>query len=317
MGWIRLLSSSLLGVLLFGNAKDLFVQARCRHRQNATATVKSEESRPSHLPERQVDSTSQDRSLPTTSWWRPKASANLTWQWVLQGTIDTNYDVDVYDVDLFDTPKSTIQALQRKGIRVICYFSAGTYEGWRPDWKKFFPFITGDSYSGSKPPFAGKMDDWDERWLDIRQINLLRPIMTSRLQMAVNKGCDGVEPDNMDAFQNLGEVKKPIKATDQLKYNRFIADAAHNLSMSVGLKNDVGQLASLVGYYDFAVNEQCFQYNECAKYTSTFVAQDKPVFGVEYQGDPAVFCPQAQALKLSFQKKRLSLRNWRIGCENY
>jgi hypothetical protein len=257
-----------------------------------------------------------DRQMQTT-WWKPKASDVLSWQWTLQGPIDTTLNVDVFDVDLFDTPVSTIQALKAKGVKVICYFSAGTYEGWRSDWKTFFPFITGSSYTGTRAPFAGNMADWDERWLDIRRIDLLKPIMTSRIKLAVAKGCDAVEPDNMDAYTNLDEVKKPLTAAHQLAFNKFIANTAHSLGMSVGLKNDLDQLSQLVWFYDFAVNEQCFQYQECSGYTTTFVKANKAVFGAEYQGDPAVFCPKANQLKLSFQKKTLALKQWRIGCENY
>jgi len=174
------------------------------------------------------------------------------------------------------------------------------------------------SYSGTRPPFAGKMDEWNERWLDIRRIDLLSKIMTDRIKLAVSKGCDAVEPDNVDAYQNRNEVKKPITAADQLEYNRWIANKAHELGMSVGLKNDVGQLRGLVKYFDFAVNEQCFQYKECSAYkVFTKAGVDKAVFGVEYKGNPANFCRAANRNKLSFQKKRLSLYAWRIGCEKY
>ena len=108
-----------------------------------------------------------------------------------------------------------------------------------------------------------------------------------------------------------------ITAAHQLAYNKFIANTAHSLGMSVGLKNDLDQLSQLVSFYDFAVNEQCFQYQECSGYTSTFVKANKAVFGAEYQGDPAVFCPTANQMNLSFQKKMLALKQWRIGCENY
>lgn len=92
-----------------------------------------------------------------SSWWMPKSSDALTWQWQIQGTIDTSLNVDMYDIDLFDTPVSTIQFLQSQGKKVVCYFSAGSYEGWRPDWADSFDFITGTSYSGNQPPFAGQM----------------------------------------------------------------------------------------------------------------------------------------------------------------
>ena len=245
------------------------------------------------------------------------------WQWQLDGTINQSKDVDVYDIDLFEAEEdgSIIESLQSKGIKVICYFSAGTYEYYRYDWSEYFSFIKEDeSYSGNKPPFAGKMSDWDERWLDIRKIKLLTPIMTSRIQKAVDLGCDAIEPDNMDVYEpdNVAQAKKPIRARHQLRYNKFIANTAHELGISVGLKNDLGQLEQLVEYYDFAVNEQCFEFNECDEY-KTFTNKDtnKAVFGAEYKGNPSVFCPKANEMNLSFQKKRKKLDAWRIGCEDY
>ena len=37
-----------------------------------------------------------------------------------------------------------------------------------------------------------------------------------------------------------------LTAADQLAYNRFLAATAHALGLAIGLKNDVGQTASLV-----------------------------------------------------------------------
>lgn len=248
--------------------------------------------------------------------WYPKASEGLTWQWQLQGKINTKkpLKVDVYDIDLFDTSEKQIRALQKKGIRVICYFSAGSYEGWREDWSEFFSFIKGKKYKGDRKPFAGKMANWNERWLDIREIELLRPIMTSRMKLAKAKGCDAVEPDNVDAYTNGKETGLSLTAADQLAYNKFIAELAHDQGLSVALKNDIEQLGSLVDDFDFAINEQCFEFNECSKYNA-FTSKDKAVFGAEYKGEPKDFCPKAEAAKLSFQKKRLSLKSYRVGCE--
>jgi hypothetical protein len=246
----------------------------------------------------------------------PKASDDLTWQWQLLGTVDTNLNVDMYDIDLFDVPIVTIQELKNQGKKIVCYFSAGSYEGWRPDWSQFFDFITGQEYNGNEPPFAGQMSGWDERWLDIRHVELLRPIMTSRIELAISKGCDAVEPDNVDAYTNGEETNVPLTYGDQLAYNKMLAEVAHELGISIGLKNDVEQLDDLVDHFDWALNEQCFQYNECSGYEA-FVNQDKAVFGVEYQGDPSNFCPKAKDMGLSWLMKRLDLQVWRQGCEDY
>ena len=113
--------------------------------------------------------------------------------------------------------------------------------------------------------------------------------MRKRIEMAVEKGCDGVEPDNVDAYTNGGETDVPLTGADQLAYNIMLAEEAHALGMSIGLKNDVDQLLELVDHFDWTLNEQCFQYNECGGY-EVFVDQDKAVFGVEYQGDAVSFC---------------------------
>lgn len=48
------------------------------------------------------------------------------------------------------------------------------------------------------------------------------------------------------------------------------------------MKNDLDQVAGLVDDFDFAVNEQCHQYNECESLTP-FTEQNKAVFNAEYQ----------------------------------
>jgi hypothetical protein len=233
------------------------------------------------------------------TWWKP--SPGTSWQWQLSGVIDTTLDVHMYDIDLFATPQQVIDQLHRDGRIVICYFSAGTYEDWRPD-KDSFPV----EVLGSPLP------DWPgERWLDIRQIDLLSSVMSDRLDLAVQKNCDGVEPDNVDGYAN--DTGFPLSYADQLAYNTWLAGQAHSKQLSVGLKNDLGQIGDLLSYFDWALNEECFTYDEC-ELLSPFVAAGKAVFGVEYELDPADFCPQANALNFDFLKKNWDLDAWRIAC---
>ena len=90
----------------------------------------------------------------------------------------------------------------------------------------------------------GSSNGWPgEKWLDIRQISALAPIMTARMQMCVQKGFDALEPDNIDGYAN--STGFPLTAQDQLAYNQWIANTAHSLGLSVGLKNDVDQTAQL------------------------------------------------------------------------
>lgn len=231
-----------------------------------------------------------------------------TWQWQLSGTLDTGYAVDVYDVDLFETTEAQIGALHDQGRRVVCYFSAGSSESWRDDFGAF------------EPEDLGKhLDGWEkERWLDIRSKNVLR-IMEARLDLAVRKGCDGVEPDNMDAYDQRTCFE--IGQDDQLAYNRAIANLARARGLSVGLKNDPEQVAQLVDYFDFSVSEECYQYEECASYRP-FTSQDKPVFNAEYKRryrkDPerSALCSASQAEDIRTLILDLELDNrFRASCD--
>jgi len=238
----------------------------------------------------------------TTGWevWRPAPCT--TWQWQLDGTIDASFDVAMYDIDLFDAPQATIDALRADGRVVICYFSAGSWEDWRPDAGNYPSGILGNALD---PPFQS------ERWVDIREIATLGPILGARMDLAVAKGCDGVEPDNVDAYAN--DSGFPLTYQDQLDFNGWLATAAHARGLSVGLKNDLDQIPDLVERFDWALDEQCWEYSECAL-LAPFVASGRAVFGVEYVGDPAVFCPPLNALGYSWLKKNLALDAWRIDC---
>ena len=115
-------------------------------------------------------------------------------------------------------------------------------------------------------------------WLDISNEKLV-PIMRARLDLAKIKGCDGVDPDNMDGYANDSGFN--LSDDDQLAYNKFIANEDRKRGLSVGLKNDLDQITELESYYDFSVNEQCHEYNECDTLIP-FIDANKPVLNVEY-----------------------------------
>lgn len=247
------------------------------------------------------------------AWYQP--GIQTTWQWQLKvnrpGTINTRYDVEVYDVDLFTIRSEEIARLQNDGRRVICYFSAGTYENWQVDKDKFTP-----------ADYGLTLEDWNrERWLDIRSVNV-HNIMLSRLDLAVEKGCDGVEPDNVDAYAiGFERTGFTLTANDQLAFNRFLANQAHMRNLSIGLKNDLDQIRELVDYFDFAVNEQCFEYNEC-ELLLPFIDANKAVFTAEYENiyktdtsERNALCNRANNLQLSTLILSLSLDDsYRDSC---
>ncbi|WP_231495467.1 endo alpha-1,4 polygalactosaminidase [Hylemonella gracilis] len=224
------------------------------------------------------------------SWWKP--SVTDTWQWQLKDTINTGYDVAVYDIDLFDTSTAQIAALQAAGKKVVCYFSAGSSEDWRDD---FQDFEAADMGNPLDSVWVG------EKWLDTRSSNV-RNIMRKRLDLAQTKGCDGVEPDNVDGYDN--DTGFPLTEATQLDYIRHLAAEAHARGLAIGLKNNVAQLNSLVDDVDFAVNEQCHEYEECEAY-EIFITKGKPVFNAEYADryvnnatDRQIMCEASRVLNI-------------------
>ena len=233
------------------------------------------------------------------TWWKP--TPGTSWQIQLQGKINTSYAVQMYVIDLFDAPQAVIDNLHGRGIKVICYFSAGSFEDWRSDANAFPPDVLGS-------PLA----DWPgERWLDIRRVDVLGPIMAARLDLAKSKRCDGVDLDNVDGYSNPSGF--PLQAEEQLYYNQWLAQNAHSRGLAVGLKNDLGQIEQLVADFDFAVNEQCAQYQECNLLTP-FIAANKAVFQIEYQGNKTKVCRAANAMNVDALYKRLDLKAWRYAC---
>jgi hypothetical protein len=231
--------------------------------------------------------------------WRP--APHTTWQWQLTTPVDRSVDAAMFDIDLFDNARGVVEHLRRRGRRVVCYVSAGSLEAWRPDAGSFPAAVVGR-------PLVG----WPgERWLDIRRLDLLAPPLEQRLDLCRAKGFDGVEVDNVDGYVNATGF--PLTARDQLRFNRFLARAAHARGLSVGLKNDLAQARQLEPSFDWALNEECFRYAEC-HLVAPFVRARKAVFVVEYGVAPRRFCAKATALGFIAMRKRSRLDAWRRAC---
>lgn len=234
--------------------------------------------------------------------WMP--APGLTWDLQFVEPLDTSRAVAVLDLDLFDTPPVTVQGLRARGVRTICYLSAGTIEDWRPDVDSLPTEVVGGHY----PEWPG------ERWLDIRRIDLIGPVMEKRLDLCREKGFDGADPDNMDGWQQ--ETGFPLTRADQIAYARWFAAAAHARGLAVGLKNVPELIPELLGHFDWVLSEDCFDQGWCAELGAS-IAAGKPVFAVEYTDtgvDAGAFCAEAAQLGLSGIIKRRNLDAWRRPC---
>jgi hypothetical protein len=261
---------------------------------------------------------------------------SVSWHWLLDHPLDPNNPKDlglldpsgkpltspaptVYDIDGFfngqdpncnvrdrqgrcvQGQNDVVSFLHAQGKRVVCYLDVGVYEDYRPDAYKFPPAVIGNPDSG-----------WDgSYWLDIRQLDVLGPIMRARLQMCKDKGFDAVEPDEIDGYSN--DSGFPLTYQDQLAYNRYIAGLAHSIGISIGLKGDIDQVRDLVGDFDWTLNEECFQYREC-DLLKPFSNAGKAVLQVEYRGSLDSFCPTANANNWNSMLMPLNLDGGRRPC---
>ncbi|KAK5704481.1 hypothetical protein LTR17_021863 [Elasticomyces elasticus] len=220
------------------------------------------------------------------AWWQP--SSNTTWQIVLSHVLapPTNISASALDGDLFDNASNgSWPIIKAAGYKTICYFSAGSYEDWRPDANDFLPADLGDP-----------LDGWPgEKWLNTISLDV-RKIMQARLDLAVKQGCDAVDPDNIDAYDNDG------------------------------LKNGGSIVGDVLNVTDFEVNEQCVEYEECETF-QPFVDAGKPVFGTEYTKadvDTPIressfvndICTNPSRRGFSTLIKHMNLDEWVVACDD-
>jgi hypothetical protein len=240
---------------------------------------------------------------PFSDWWHP--GPGLTWQWHLsEPPVDLSVDAQVFDIDLFDNDAAVVKTLHDQGRKVICYISVGSRENWRPDAGQFPQEVLGKDYDG-----------WPgEKWLDIRRIDLLAPIMRSRLDLCKAKGFDAVEPDNIQIYDN--DTGFPITYAHQLAYARWLADEAHARGLAIGIKNAPDMLADSLSFFDFAITEDAY-YDQWIVKMLPFIAAGKPVFAAEYtdmQVDFNAACAWGKQHAVSFILKNRILTAFRGAC---
>ncbi len=235
------------------------------------------------------------------AYWSPPSGVPVHYHWQLEDAFTAPADVIpsdgdvVYDIDGEDNDAATVAALHALGpnVKVVCYVDVGTWESYRADASSFPASVLGNP------------NGWPgEKWLDVRQQTVLLPIMKKRLEdWCVAKGFDALEPDNLDGWQN--DPGFPLTEAENLSYDLAIASLAHGLGLSVGLKNLPENAPSLEPHFDWALNEQCFEFGECGYFESSFIPKGKAVFDVEY--DQAPDCASASGEHLNAQRRDINL----------
>ena len=239
-------------------------------------------------------------------WWKPVAGTSFDWD--LDDVTDKDtFTGDVVDIDAFTTPKAIVDKLHAQGKKVIAYLSVGTLENDRPDANLLPPEVIGKVYP-----------EWpDERFVDIRQIDKLKPWLTSRFNMIAAKGFDGIEPDNVDSYSN-----KPgfdITLADAEKYIDYLITTAHGYGLSIGQKNISEITKDYAVKFDWALTEDAFQQG-WQNDMSPYIALKKPVFTVEYTDETSQstfdtkVCPAAKKIGFTAILKKRDLSPWVSKC---
>jgi hypothetical protein len=214
------------------------------------------------------------------TFWTP--TAGTSWDIVLLKPISNwSRNISIYDIDLFDNNASAIADLHAQDHKVICYFSAGSYEEWRSDAGDF-----------SRKDYSNALQGWKgEYWLDTNSVNV-RNIMRKRIALAASKGCDGVDPDNVDGYDNNSGFH--LDRSSAVDYLTFLASESHGHNMSIGLKNSGSIVNATIDMMQWAVNEQCVEFKECNVF-QPFIVAGKPVFHIEYPKSAPSLAPEIRS----------------------
>jgi endo-alpha-1,4-polygalactosaminidase (GH114 family) len=212
--------------------------------------------------------------------------------------------VTVIEIDGDDATADGVAALRDAGITAICYINAGAWEDWRADAGQYPDAILGNAYPG-----------WPgERFVDIRDLDVLGPILEARLATCVGKGFDAVDPDNVDTYQT--DTGFDLTEDDQIRFNRWLAAEAHARGLAIGQKN-VPELAdALVGEFDFAVTEDCLVDGWCNE-MAPYADAGKPVLMIEYTDRDLTndeICALAEGTFGSVVIKHRDLDGWSAHC---
>ena len=227
-----------------------------------------------------------------------------SWQIQLTGALDTSFDVDVYEADLFALDAVSVRAVHDPGRKLTCYVSVGSAEPWRADYDSLPVSAIGNPLT----------DYPQEHWLDVRDADV-RGVMAQRLALAASTGCDAVELSNLSAHN--ADSGFPLTQMDELEYARWLIDEAHTRGLSAGVSSSDDLVPLLAPSADFALTEECLAYDSCVA-LQAFTRLGKEVFMIEYgsSNDAPLLCPEAASLGFSLVIKRRALDAFRVGCES-
>ncbi|MFM2047806.1 MAG: hypothetical protein RI955_352 [Bacteroidota bacterium] len=245
----------------------------------------------------------------TNNFYKPQIGDSFEWRLDSIGLNEVNqYSCKIIDIDAFSATKELVDAFHAQGIKVIAYISVGTIENYRSDSGLLPTEIIGNIYPA-----------WpDERFLNIREIEKIKPFITSRFDMIKQKGFDGIEPDNMDGYGEINGFN--LTLNDTKLFCEWIIEEAHRRGLSIGQKNTEELVPLLYKKFDWALTEDIFNTNTQNNY-SLYITINKPVFSAEYSDVMSItdfntfVCSKAKQLKYFAFLKHRNLTQWTYECK--
>ena len=213
-------------------------------------------------------------------WYPPhldSAGRPMRWDWQIGRVTPLQRKraraVDIYDIDGFLTTRAEIrqihdrwQASTLAHPKAVCYLDLA-WEDYRPDaspgvW--FPPAAVGKVYFGFP----------QERWVDLRQLDRLKPMLDERISMCARKGFDAVELDDIDSFDPPSTTGFHLTVGDAQNFLAWALNEVHARGMTALWKNAPGLAWWGVRYADGAVVEECYIYDECFAAGQAGTSQD-------------------------------------------
>ncbi|RSN59897.1 hypothetical protein DMH12_09500 [Streptomyces sp. WAC 04229] len=113
--------------------------------------------------------------------------------------------------------------------------------------------------------------EWKEALLDLRTADKRERVaekIGTWIDSCGDKGFQAVEPDNYDSYTRSHKL---LDAADAQAFIKLLAERAHADGLAVGQKNTVELAGNRVANgLDFAVAEECGEWDECGDYTAEF-----------------------------------------------
>ncbi|MFF4243254.1 endo alpha-1,4 polygalactosaminidase [Streptomyces sp. NPDC001822] len=166
------------------------------------------------------------------------------------------------------------------GLYNVCYVNAfQTQPGELKRWEDTDPDLLLRDDDGEPVIDEG----WDEVLLDTSTAakrTRLAEIVGGWVDGCAESGFQAVEPDNLDSYERShGKLTRAQNAA----FAAMLARRAHESGLAIGQKNTTDLLPRhrTIGF-DFAVTEECAQFDECDAYAEAY---DGRVFAVEYEGE--------------------------------